>query len=655
MAGECECGSEGVSTTRRESAYDMVRVDDAVELVLQHAAPTETVAFPAHKAVGYVLAAPVLSTEPLPPFRASIMDGYAVVAADGEGEFAVVERIAAGDVPNRAITAGQVAYITTGSPVPEGADAVVKIEDTEGVYNDSKSEVAVKILRGVKVGQNIRDIGSDIMPGELLVDAHELVTPAEIGLLATAGITEVQAHRRPTVGVLSTGSELVEAFAAAATPGKIRDSNRPMLLSLVSEWDVDTIDLSVCSDNKDALEQTIRDAFRKVDVLITSGGVSMGDHDLIKPLLERIGKVHFGRLFMKPGKPTTFATVEIDGKKKLAFALPGNPVSSYTTCHLLVHPALKRMRGLPLEKCYHTKIHATLSHAIKLDPERPEFHRATIAWDAKQLKFMATSTGRQISSRLLSCRNANALLSLPTGTEIRPGDAVQAYVLDSSFGNFAGQIDTTSHGHHHHHHHHHHGHHEHKAATPIHRHGEASAKPAAPLKEFRAAVLTISDRVSKGESKDLSGPAMKDVLQQMQSAKIHIVDAAVVPDEIDEIQRVIMAWTDSKAIDLVLTSGGTGFSPRDVTPEAVKAILHKEIPGFVIAMLESSRKITSKAILSRPVAGIRAQTLILTLPGKPKAVLENFSAIEDVLPHALHLVGDVPHEHHRANPSLQYT
>lgn len=106
---------------------------------------------------------------------------------------------------------------------------------------------------------------------------------------------------------------------------------------------------------------------------------------------------------MKPGKPTTFATLDVGGKKKLAFALPGNPVSSFTTCHLLVHPALKRMRGLPFEKCHHTRIHASLTHSVKLDLERPEFHRATIAWDAKQLKFVATSTGRQISSRLLRC------------------------------------------------------------------------------------------------------------------------------------------------------------------------------------------------------------------------------------------------------------
>lgn len=175
---------------------------------------------------------------------------------------------------------------------------------------------------------------------------------------------------------------------------------------------------------------------------------------------------------------------------------------------------------------------------------------------------------------------------------------------------------------------------------------------------------------------------MVDVLTNLKSANMVVVATAVVPDEIDQIQKIVTNWADTDAVDLILTSGGTGFSPRDVTPEAIKvimvhtiamlytpshaltrtipliywqAILHKEIPGFVIAMLEDSRKITAKAILSRPVAGIRAQTLILTLPGKPKAVYENFAAIEDVLPHALHLVRDVPHEHHRASPSSLYT
>jgi gephyrin len=202
------------------------------------------------------------------------------------------------------------------------------------------------------------------------------------------------------VGVLSTGTELVEPFAVTP-PGKIRDSNRPMLLGLLSSWNVETKDLGVCGDSNAALEKKVVEALQSVDVLITSGGVSMGEHDLIKPLLERIGKVHFGRLHMKPGKPTTFATLVVNGQTKLVFALPGNPVSTFTTCHLLVHPALKKMQGFPESQWKQTRVYATLSHHVKLDRERPEFHRATLAWDLKTHKFVATSTGRQISSRLL--------------------------------------------------------------------------------------------------------------------------------------------------------------------------------------------------------------------------------------------------------------
>ncbi|KAL4156672.1 hypothetical protein PRNP1_005701 [Phytophthora ramorum] len=639
---DCECGDEGVSPTRRESAYDMMRVEAAVTLVLSQAQPLEAARVEAHEAHNLVLAEAVRSVEPLPPFRASIMDGYAVVAADGVGTFPVVERIAAGDMPACALQSGQVAYITTGSPVPEGADAVVKIEDTSSVEGSEsmESEVAVNILKSVKAGQNIRAIGSDISPGEVLVDAHELVSAAEIGLLATAGVTDVIAHRKPVVGVLSTGSELVEAFEGKTTPGKIRDSNRPMLLALISGWGAKTLNLGVCSDSKGALKETILKALEKVDVLITSGGVSMGDHDLIKPLLEEMGTVHFGRLLMKPGKPTTFATLDIEGKKKLVFALPGNPVSSFTTCHLLVHPALRRLRGFPLPKCQHVKVYATLTHPIKLDAERPEFHRANLAWDGKQHKFLATSTGRQISSRLLSCRNANALLSLPTGTEIRDGDAVAALVLDSSFENATGLAATAPTQ-------------SENAASASHQHEKEKAN--APKKVFRAGLLTISDRVSAGTSTDMSGPAMADVLHQVDKVQLDVVARKVVPDDVGQIQAVVKEWADLDVVDLILTSGGTGFSPRDVTPEAIKAVLDKEIPGFPIAMLESSLKITAKAVLSRPVAGIRKHTLIVTLPGKPKAVVENFSAIAEVLPHALHLVRDVPHEHHRANPGSLYT
>ena len=229
------------------------------------------------------------------------------------------------------------------------------------------------------------------------------VTDVLVLLCAQAGITKVVAHRKPVVGVLSTGSELVESFQGETTPGKIRDSNRPMLLALLSRWGAKTLQLGVCSDRKQELRETILTALEKVDVLVASGGVSMGEHDYVKPLLEELGTVHFGRLLMKPGKPTTFATLDVGGKKKLVFALPGNPVSSYTTCHLLVRPALQRLRGLPLVKCRNATVSAVLTHSIKLDADRPEFHRACLVWDSKEHKFLATSTGRQISSRLLRC------------------------------------------------------------------------------------------------------------------------------------------------------------------------------------------------------------------------------------------------------------
>ncbi|GLE05739.1 hypothetical protein PINS_up014787 [Pythium insidiosum] len=631
MSSFCDCGGHGASTQhQRESSYDMMRVEDAVRVVLEHTTPVDAEEIDASAALHRVLAAPVESTEPLPPFRASIMDGYAVVAADGVGEFPVVNRIAAGDVPNGAISAGQVAYITTGSPVPDGADAVVKIEDTDGVFDSTSDtntqEVAVKILKAVKPGQNIRAVGSDIQPGEQLLATHERVTPATLGLLATTGVCRVSAYRRPVVGVLSTGSELVEPFAVTA-PGKIRDSNRPTLLSLISSWQLAaTADLGICSDRSSDLERSLRTALEQVDVLITSGGVSMGEHDLVKPLLEQIGTVHFGRLWMKPGKPTTFATVDVAGRRRLVFGLPGNPVSAFTTCHLLVRPAVRKLAGLAESEWRAPQVLATLTHEIRLDAERPEFHRASVVFDGKTQRFQATSTGRQISSRLLSCRGANALLSLPTGSALRAGETVLALMLDDTFGHVnAMPLDAQP-----------------PASTPP--TTTATATPTATKKMFRVGILTISDRVSRGEAQDLSGPTMADMLAQN---NLEVVERGVVPDEVAEIQRVVTEWIDQDKVDLVVTSGGTGFSPRDVTPEAIQAILHKEIPGFVITMLETSRQITPKAILSRPVAGIRGRAIVLTLPGKPKAVVENFSALQDVLPHALHLVRDEPHEHHR--------
>jgi gephyrin len=249
-----------------------------------------------------------------------------------------------------------------------------------------------------------------VSEGQVLLEAGERLGAAEIGLLATAGVVDAPIHPHPQVAVLSTGDELVEPGRPLG-PGQIRDSNRAMLIAAISANGGKPVDLGIAGDSQDQLEAGIRAGLRQADILITSGGVSMGDLDLIKPLLEHAGTVHFGRVRMKPGKPVTFATADVEGRRRLVFGLPGNPVSSLVTFYLFAVPALRKLAGWP--DPHLRRVHAYLAQPLALDPYRPEYHRATLHWDAQKRGFVATSTGSQSSSRLLSMRTANALLELP--------------------------------------------------------------------------------------------------------------------------------------------------------------------------------------------------------------------------------------------------
>uniref|UniRef100_A0A8C7SW10 Gephyrin n=1 Tax=Oncorhynchus mykiss TaxID=8022 RepID=A0A8C7SW10_ONCMY len=358
--------------------------------------------------------------------------------------------------PTHTVMPGQVMRVTTGAPIPCGADAVVQVEDTELLREseDGTEELEVRILVQARPGQDIRPIGHDIKRGECVLSKGTHMGPSEIGLLATVGVTEVEVQKFPVVAVMSTGNELLNP-EDDLHPGKIRDSNRSTLLATIQEHGYPTINLGIVGDNPDDLLNALNEGISRADVIITSGGVSMGEKDYLKQVLDidLHAQIHFGRVFMKPGLPTTFATVDIDGARKLIFALPalnsgnvpslspshpqhlslcwsGNPVSAVVTCNLFVIPALRKMQGILDPRP--TIIKARLSCDVKLDP-RPEYHRCILTWHHQEPLPWAQSTGNQMSSRLMSMRSANGLLMLPPKTEqyveLHKGEVVDVMVI----------------------------------------------------------------------------------------------------------------------------------------------------------------------------------------------------------------------------------
>lgn len=400
-----------------ESPYPMISVDEAVAIVLSHVKPLPPVRRPFFEAFGLVLAEDVIAREPLPPFPAAAVDGYAVVSADRTPFRRVIGEQLPGCLGELRVGPGEAVRITTGAPLPLGADAVVMVEHTEMQPN------GMVLLQELPApGGNVRPIGQDLAVGELVVARGVCLGAAEIGLLAAVGQTEVEVHPRPRVAVMSTGDELVEPDAPLG-PGQIRDSNRFSLMTAVREAGGEPFDLGRIPDRPDVVQAAIERGLRQADVLLTSGGVSMGQLDLIKPYLAKHGTLHFGRVRARPGKPVTFATV--DGVP--VFAMPGFPVSALVSFEIYVRPALLKLAG-------HTRLHrprrrVTLRHAIRHETGRLEFQRAVVTRHADGT-YSAVTTGFQGSGRLLSMRGANALLILPEAEEHFPaGTQLEAILI----------------------------------------------------------------------------------------------------------------------------------------------------------------------------------------------------------------------------------
>ncbi|XP_015206703.1 gephyrin isoform X5 [Lepisosteus oculatus] len=456
-----------VARRHRMSPFPLTSMDKAFITVLEMTPVLSTEIINYRDGMGRVLAQDVYAKDNLPPFPASVKDGYAVRAADGPGDRFIIGESQAGEQPTHTVMPGQVMRVTTGAPIPCGADAVVQVEDTELIREseDGTEELEVRILVQARPGQDIRPIGHDIKRGECVLAKGTHMGPSEIGLLATVGVTEVEVQKFPVVAVMSTGNELLNP-EDDLHPGKIRDSNRSTLLATIQEHGYPTINLGIVGDNPDDLLNALNEGISRADVIITSGGVSMGEKDYLKQVLDidLHAQIHFGRVFMKPGLPTTFATLDIDGARKLIFALPGNfsfrdtgstfleaclppldsepskqtptatrgsnPVSAVVTCNLFVIPALRKMQGILDPRP--TIIKARLSCDVKLDP-RPEYHRCILTWHHQEPLPWAQSTGNQMSSRLMSMRSANGLLMLPPKTEqyveLHKGEVVDVMVI----------------------------------------------------------------------------------------------------------------------------------------------------------------------------------------------------------------------------------
>lgn len=442
----------GPSRRHRESPYPMLSVPEALSQIAAHTpSPKIVTAKVDSSLVGAVLAEDVSARENVPAFRASIVDGYAVVVPqDGNmrGVFPVVSVSHAAPAPGEEmpmLKEGEIARITTGAPLPRGATSVIMVEDTvlkstektgeDGV--EEEKEVEILATDKVNEGENVREVGSDIKQGQRILGKGDQVSAVggEIGLLAAVGVAEVQVYRRPVVGVLSTGDEIVDHDRPGDLRlGEVRDTNRPTLISAARDWGYEVIDLGVARDKAGTLEETLRQALRQVDVVITTGGVSMGELDLLKPTIERSlgGTIHFGRVAMKPGKPTTFATVPVkdnDGERvsKVVFSLPGNPASALVTFHLFVLPSLQQLSGISPPGL--PKVPVTLGHDFSPDRSRLEYHRAIVSVNRDGV-LTAVSTGGQRSSMVGSMKGANALLALPSGSEpLRKGAKVEALLM----------------------------------------------------------------------------------------------------------------------------------------------------------------------------------------------------------------------------------
>lgn len=373
------------------------------------------------EALGLVLAEPVVAGEAVPPFANTAMDGFAVRAADTAGApvvLDIVETIAAGHAPAVEVGAGQASRIFTGAPMPRGADAVVMVERTAPADGER-----IQVEIEVPVGNHIRRAGDDLAVGQQVFDAGTVLSAGHLGVLSSLGVEHVSVRPRMRVAVLSTGDELVEG-AVELAPGQIRDSNRRTLLTLAAQAGCEVVDLGIVADTEEAITDAIKTGVADSDAVLTSGGVSMGDIDLVKVILDRIGDMRWMQVAIKPAKPFAFGVV--DGTP--VFGFPGNPVSSMVSFELFGRPALRHAMGHV--RTDRPMVLAVADEAFERHADGKTHFARVLAGYGADGRVHVRSAGGQGSHQLTAMAAANALAVVPDGDGIAAGADVETMLLD---------------------------------------------------------------------------------------------------------------------------------------------------------------------------------------------------------------------------------
>jgi len=410
-------------------------VEQALELVLGFVKPLPAERVSLLDALYRVLAEDCASDIDVAPFDNSAMDGFAVRAADTAGasedapvELDVVAHIAAGDYWEGEVGPGQAARIMTGAPVPAGADAIVMIEYSRPVSGDGGLGSRVALSRAAALGEHIRHRGEEVRAGDVVLSAGELLGPAAIGLLASTGHDTVAVYRRPRVAVLSTGSEHVEV-AEKPGPGKIRNSNSYSIAAQVIAAGGIPVRYGIVPDDLDATRAAFELAAKECDFIATSGGVSVGDFDFVKPVLEELGQLTFCKVKMRPGNPQTLGTIA----GVPFFGLPGNPTSTYVGFEIFVRPALRVMQGF--SALVRPVTVARLSHDVKKKQDRRYYLRGRCELASDGSGYTATLSGSQSSALLTAAHRGNCFVVLPEGEGLFPcGTQVDCVRLDMEEG-----------------------------------------------------------------------------------------------------------------------------------------------------------------------------------------------------------------------------